>query len=262
MTACARWVGDRSYVLLALEIAIILATWEVMVEVAQVVNPLFLPAPSAIAGAFTELLESGDLWTNITASFAAYVLGLGLAIVVGVITGLLLGTIVAVEKLAGPLIWAIYAVPWLAYRPLSVVWFGFGLGPVIFLAFIAAVFPIIINTAAGARTTSPSFLAAGRVFGMRTPAVFRKIVIPSTIPFIFVGIRQSAVLAALGVLVAEMTGSSEGVGALISLSANNFETERAFAAIVMAIVWMFATGELLKHVSNRLGRWNTGAQQG
>lgn len=253
--------ASQAYVLLAIELVIIVACWQIAVAELDLVNPVFLPAPTEIWVGFKDLVETGDLWTNIQASFTAYVLGLSLAIVVGVFVGLLLGSFVPVDKLVGPVLWAVYAVPWLAYRPLSVVWFGFGSGPVIFLAFVAAVFPIVINTAAGARTVNPSFLNAGRVFGMRTPAIFQKIVIPSTLPFIFVGVRQSAILAALGVLVAELTGSAEGVGALISLSTNSFQTERAFAAIAMAIVWMFFVGELLKHLSNRLGRWNTTAEQ-
>lgn len=244
--------------LFAGEVILLLLAWQVLVGGLGLVNPLFLPPPLATAEGFVELYTGGTLPEHITASLGAWAIGYGLAAGVGIVAGLLVGSSVAADRLTGPILWTIYATPWLAYRPLTKAWFGFGLGPIIALVFIASVFPILLNTSAGIRTTSRSLLSAGRIFGATRAQLYTKIVLPSTVPYILAGLRQSAVMATIALVVAEMTGSSTGIGALIAYTANTYNTNQSFAAIVMVVIWSVGMSQLIRLVGRWVAPWTAG----
>ena len=247
--------------LIVMEFAVVFAVWQVAVGVFELVSPVFLPPPLEIAAGFTNLLQSGELWVNTSVSLVAWFAGFVLALVCGVTLGVVLGSWVPAHRLLGPILWSFYAIPWLAYQPLSQAWFGFGLPPVVFLVFIATLFPILFNTAAGVSATEHSLLNAGRVFGASRIATFRKIVLPAALPYLFAGMRQSVVMATTALLVAEMTGPSVGMGALIIFKTNRFATDEAFAVIILTVVWTVALSELVAWAGRRLAPWQTDARQ-
>jgi ABC-type nitrate/sulfonate/bicarbonate transport system permease component len=251
--------GLSRALLLIIELAVILAIWQVSVGVFELVNPLFLPSPALIAEGFWQLVISGELWPHLFLSVQAWILGYALAVVGGVVIGTMVGGSLPIHRLAGPVLWSFYSIPWLAYRPVTVAWFGFGLAPIIFLVFIASLFPTLFNTAVGVGATETSLLNAGRVFGSSRLTIYRKIVLPSSLPFIFAGMRQSVVMATIALLVAEMTGSTVGIGALITIKTNSFETEQAFAAIVVAVLWTVTMSQIVKTVGKRIAPWQTNA---
>lgn len=264
-TTATRWWRrlDRrtTAVILALETVLILVTWQLAVGVLKLANPVFLPPPAKILDGFGLLLARPDFVEHLVSSILAWSLGFGMAIAVGVVLGVLLGSSVPVERLGGPILWTLYATPWLAYRPLSVVWFGFGLPPIIFLVFIASLFPVMLNTAAGVRATEPSLIAAARVFGIGRIATYRHILLPSALPFVITGIRQSAVMATIALIVAEMTGSPDGIGSLMSQLTARYQTGQVFALVVIAVVWTVGIGELLKAIGRRAAPWQTDARR-
>jgi len=243
--------------ILGVESVLILVVWQVAVGGLELVNPVFLPPPLRIADGFATLFARPDLMDQLVASLLAWSLGFAAAIAVGVVLGILLGSSVPVEKLAGPILWTLYATPWLAYRPLSLVWFGFGLPPIVFLVFMASLFPVMLNTAAGVRAVEPSLLAAGRVFGIGRIATYRHILLPSALPFVLTGIRQSAVMATIALIVAEMTGSPDGIGSLISSLTARYQTGQVFALVAIAVLWTVGVGEVLKAIGRRAAPWQT-----
>lgn len=243
--------------ILALEVIAILVVWQVAVGGFKLVNPVFLPPPTRIADGFATLMARPDLIDQLSSSLLAWSIGFGVAIVVGVVLGILLGSSLPMERLAGPLLWTIYATPWLAYRPLSVVWFGFGFPPIVFLVFIASLFPVLLNTAAGVREVEPSLLSAGRVFGIGRVATYRHILLPSALPFVLTGIRQSAVMATISLIVAEMTGSPDGLGAMIANLTARYQTGQVFALVAIAVMWTVGIGEVLKVIGRRAAPWQT-----
>jgi ABC-type nitrate/sulfonate/bicarbonate transport system permease component len=247
-------------ILLALETTFILAVWQVAIAGFEVVNPVFLPPPSSIAEGFGTLFAREDLATHVTTTLTAWSVGFGLAAVVGILLGVSVGGSLPVERLAGPVLWTLYATPWLAYRPLSVVWFGFGTTPIIFLVFIAATFPVLLNTAAGVRTVDRSLLQASDVFGISRWHRYRHILLPSALPFVFVGLRQSAVMATIALVVAEMTGSSVGLGALISILTSRYQTEQTFALVIIAVVWTVVVTQTIRAIGHRVAPWRSDAR--
>lgn len=247
-------------IILALEALLILVVWQVAIGTFEVVNPVFLPPPLEIVDGFATLARRDDMLLHLGTSLWAWSLGFGLAVVVGVALGILTGASLPVDRLTSPVLWTIYATPWLAYRPLSVVWFGFGLAPIIFLVFVASLFPVLLNTAAGVRSVDPSLLAASRVFGISRLRMYRSILLPSALPFVIVGMRQSAVMATISLIVAEMLGSSVGVGARIAILTSRYQTGQAFALVIIAVLWTVIVGQSLKGLGRRVAPWQTDAR--
>ncbi len=247
--------------LLAGEVVVLLVLWQVLVGGLEVVNPTFFPPPLDTLEGFKALFATPDeLWPHVEASVKAWVAGYALVLVVGIVGGLLIGTSLPVDKLAMPWVWTLYATPLLAYQPLAKAWFGFGIGPIIFLVFIGSVFPLLFNTAAGIRTVNRSQINAGRIFGASKPELYRKVLLPATLPYIMAGARQSAVIATISLIVAEMTTTSVGMGSLIVFTANQYNTDESFAAIVMVVVWSLTATTLIGLLGRRLVPWTGGGR--
>jgi ABC-type nitrate/sulfonate/bicarbonate transport system permease component len=247
-------------IVLLVEFAAILAIWQVAIGGFALVNPVFLPPPSEIAQGFATVFAREDIMHHVMTTLTAWSVGFALATVVGIALGVTVGGSLPVERLSAPVLWTIYATPWLAYRPLSVIWFGFGMPPIIFLVFIAALFPVLLNTAAGVRTVDRSLLQASDVFGISRWDRYRNILLPSALPFLFVGLRQSAVMATIALIVAEMTGSSVGLGALISILTNRYQTEQTFALVAIAVVWTVLVTQTIRFIGQRVAPWQTDAR--
>ena len=237
------------------EVLVFLALWELAVGYWGLVNPVFFPQPSAIAQGFGELVEGADLPDHLLTSLTSWLTGFAIAIAIAVPVGLLMGSSLPVDRVVGPLAWSIYATPMVAYQPLALAWFGFGRGPVVFLVVMGAVFPILLNVAAGIRTTNPSLLRAGRVYGGTRMDLYRKVYLPSTVAFLLAGLRQGAVMATIALIVAELAGTSTGIGALIVRTANMYNTDQSFAAIGIVILWSVGVTQLIGVLGRRIAPW-------
>ncbi|GAA1226910.1 ABC transporter permease [Microbacterium maritypicum] len=255
----AAWLAGLSprgkAAVIAVEVVILLVLWQVVVGVLGWISPVFLPPPLAIAQGFGEIVSNGSLAANAGVSVQAWLTGFALAVVVGIPVGLLMGSSLPVDRVIGPIAWTIYATPSIAYQPLAKAWFGFGIGPVIFLVTISAIFPILLNVAAGMRTTNPSIIRAARVYGAGRMRLYRSVYLPSTIPFLFAGLRQAVVLATIGMVVAELAGSSSGMGALIIRASNTYQTDQAFAAIAVVVLWSVGMTQVVTAIERGVAPW-------
>ena len=253
------WLGGLSPAgkagVLAAEVVVMLLVWQLVVGVLGWINPVFLPPPTAIWQGFLQLVASGVLWPNLLISLQAWLIGFVIAAVIAIPLGLLMGSSLPVDRVAGPIAWTIYATPSIAYQPLAKAWFGFGIGPVVFLVAISALFPILLNVAAGMRTTNPSIIRAGRVYGASRMQLYRSVYLPSTVPFLFAGLRQAVVLATIGMVVAELAGSAIGMGALIIKSVNTYQTGQAYAAIAIVMLWSVGMAQLVTLVERWTAPW-------
>ncbi|NJI58410.1 ABC transporter permease [Microbacterium oxydans] len=255
----AAWLAGLSArgkaAVIAIEVVILLVLWQLVVGVFGWISPVFLPPPLAIAQGFGEIVANGALAANAGISVQAWLTGFALAVVVGIPVGLLMGASLPVDRVIGPIAWTIYATPSIAYQPLAKAWFGFGIGPVIFLVTISAIFPILLNVAAGMRTTNPSIIRAARVYGAGRMRLYRSVYLPSTVPFLFAGLRQAVVLATIGMVVAELAGSSSGMGALIIRASNTYQTDQAFAAIAVVVLWSVGMTQVVTAIERGVAPW-------
>ena len=233
---------------------VLIGAWELYAR--DVSRALFAP-PSAIFESIVELtITEGTLWSAVAISIGALVAGFGLAIVVGVLIGLIMGRFRAVEYVLDPYVSFLYALPSIALIPLLVIWFGIDTSLRLALVFLAGVFPVIINTMAGVKNVDRELIDVGRVACASERQMVTTIVLPAAMPFIFAGIRVALSQALVGVIVAEMTAIITGLGGMIIRFANFFQTANLFVPILAIMVVSITLTTLLKWLERRLMPWD------
>ncbi|MCB2146271.1 MAG: ABC transporter permease [Deltaproteobacteria bacterium] len=197
-------------------------TWFAVSETGMVPTYL-LPHPKDILAAASTYIFSeagqgpyaGRFFKDLVASSLRVVSGFGLAASAGIPLGLLSGRIAAVNRMVGMTINALRAVPGISWLPLAMVWFGIGLKTTVFLVALAAFFPIYLNAEAGARQVSPILLQAGAMMGVHRLRGTFAILIPAAMPQIITGLRLGMGISWAYLVLGELTGVPDGLGALI-----------------------------------------------
>ncbi|WP_159618661.1 ABC transporter permease [Ruania rhizosphaerae] len=246
----ARW----TFLLIAVVLAI-LAVWEAVVR-AGLVPEAFLPPPSKVLTAFLALLVEGEFWQAFAFSMGNVVVGLALAIVVGVVVGLAVGWSPVLRFTVAPFLWLLYSTPKVALAPVIILALGLGSESKIALTFLLAVFPILLNTMEGAVTVSPSLVRAARVFGVRGPALGWKVIFPATLPFSLAGIRRGAALGFTGEVLGEFLGGTGGLGHMLEQAAYQFEMDEALAMVVVMVIIANLTLSLIGLLQRKLAPWH------
>lgn len=197
--------------------SVLVGAWWLAVVKTQ--NPIF-PTPWQVVTGMSELVADGTLWEHIAASLARVGTGFLLAIALAIPLGLWMGRVRAAYMTLNPVFQMLRPISPIAWIPLAILWFGVGNTSPIFLIFIAAVFPMIVQTAAGVHTIDERYLRAASNFGVTRFKLFRQVVIPAVLPEIIVGMRISLGVAWLVVVAAEMIALRSGLGYLIMDSRN------------------------------------------
>ncbi|MCW4114344.1 ABC transporter permease [Aurantimonas sp. MSK8Z-1] len=232
----------------AISIVLILALWEV---VGRQVSPLFMSYPSAIARAAVQLTASGELWGAFLSSMKTLTLGFLLATIAGVLLGLLIGRYRYVDAATDWLVNALYSTPLVAITPLVVLWFGLGFSAKLFIVFILAIFPVLINTASGVRNVPSQLIDVGNAFAASEREIFAKVILPASLPYMMTGIRLGIGRAIIGMVVAEFFTAINGLGALIIKYGNQFET----AAMFVPILCLMLMGVVYTAIAIRFEHW-------
>lgn len=230
-------------------VVVTLGVWQAFWSAGKI-SPLFFSGPSAIVQRFWDELLHGRLRTDMSYSGLNFVLGFAMALVLGVILGVIIGWYRKVEMLTNPFVNSLYAIPRVAMIPLIIIWFGIGIWSKVFIVFMTAFFPILINTIGGIRATDPDLLRAARAFCASDWQIFKTLAVPGAVPFILTGIRQGVALGLIGVVVGEMFGGSEGIGFMVAYGSQTFDTAQLFVGVM---VIAFA-GILLTWLTERLER--------
>ena len=233
---------------------VLIAAWELYAS--GVSRALFAP-PSAIVESIVELaIVDRSLWGALAISIGALFVGFGLAVVVGVAIGLIMGRFRAVEYVLDPYVSFLYALPSIALIPLLVIWFGIDTELRLALVFLAGVFPVIINTMAGVKNVDSELIDVGRVACASERQMVITVVLPAALPFIFAGVRVALSQALVGVIVAEMTAIITGLGGMIIRFANFFQTANLFVPILAIMVVSITLTTLIRRLERRLMPWD------
>jgi len=232
----------------------VLAVWELVAR-SGLINPLFISSPTLVAGAWYHLFSEGEIWNDLRVSATEFLAGYLMAAGVAIPLGLAVGWYRRLSYLLGPFIDTLNAVPRVTLLPLIVIWCGIGLWSKIVVVFLGAVVPLLINTAAGVRTNEERFLRVARSFGASQLRIFWTIVLPGTVPFIFTGLKYAAGRALLGVVVGELYAATAGIGFLIAVSGNSFQTDKVFAGILIVTFTGLLTVEVLNRLERRFEAW-------
>jgi ABC-type nitrate/sulfonate/bicarbonate transport system permease component len=242
-----------------LAVAAFLALWECAVSFGWV-NPLFTSAPSRIVSAAAQMVADGSLFEHLKVSGLEFAVGYGLAIIVAVPLGILMGWYRRLNAVLDPFVSALYATPRIALLPLMMIWLGIGLASKIAIVFLGAVFPILVNTITGVRTLDVNFIRVARSFGSNDRQLFLTVALPSSVPLLLSGLRLGLGHALIGIVVAEMYGATHGLGFLISVSGARFQTDKVMVGIIIiALSGILMTG-LLRIIERRFEGWRPDAR--
>ena len=248
------WSRNENMLLGTIAVVVFLAFWELTVA-AGWINPLFISSPSRIAVAAYALFVDGSIYEDLQVSGFEFLVGYGLAIVVGVPLGILMGWYSRINAVLDPFVSALYATPRIALLPLVMIWFGIGLMSKIAIIFLGAIFPILVNTITGMRTIDADFIKVARSFGSNDRQLFLTVALPSSVPLLLTGLRLGLAHALIGIVVGEMYGATAGLGFLISVAGARFQTDQVMVGIIIIALAGVVLTSLLRVIERRFERW-------
>jgi NitT/TauT family transport system permease protein len=179
-----------------------------------------------------------------------------LAALIGIPLGLVIGKNATIRRVVDPTLQMLRPVPVTAWLPLSMIFFGVGPNAAIFLVFLGAFFPIVINTTFGVKSVEVRLFEAAAMLGCSGASMFRQVVLPAALPSIFNGLRLGHGIAWFLIVVGEMTGVPEGLGAAIMDGRMLSRTDVVIAGMVVIGFTGFVTDRLLVALNNRLLKWS------
>jgi NitT/TauT family transport system permease protein len=236
-----------------------LALWQMLCSVFTVSEFIF-PSPQRIAQQMVEY--RGVIASHAWRTFWVTMVGFGVAIVVGVMLGFLIGSSRLAYAAVYPLMTAFNALPKAAFVPILVVWFGIGIGPGILTAFLISFFPIMVNIATGLATLEPELEDVLRVLGAKRWDVLIKVGLPRSMPYFYGSLKVAITLAFVGTTVAEMTASNEGIGYLLISAGSAMQMGLAFAGLVVVGAMAMVMYELFNYVEKHTTAWAHRGSQG
>ena len=227
----------------------VIAVWEWFWSAGQI-SPLFFTGPSQVVTRFIAEWNEGRLKQDMIYSGTNFVIGVGAAIAAGVVLGVVIGWYRRLAMVFEPFLTALYSTPRVALIPLVLIWFGIGMWSKVFIVFINAFFPVLINTIGGVRAIDRDLLRAARAVCASDWQIFTTVVVPGSVPFILTGVRQAVSLGLIGVVVGEMFGGSEGIGYMVNYGGQTFQTDTVFLGVVIIAM----SGIILTWMAERLER--------
>jgi NitT/TauT family transport system permease protein len=244
--------SNRNAIIRLVSVVGVLLAWEVF---GRQIEPLFMSSPTAITTSAFEMIRSGELPAAFLDSLGTLLLGFLLASVLGIGIGLLIGRYRTVEAATDWLVNALYATPLVAIIPLVVLWFGLGFSAKLFIVVILAIFPILINTAAGVRNVPPPLLDVGFAFAATEHQLFTKFILPAALPYMMTGLRLGVGRAIIGMVVAEFFTAITGLGALIVKYGNQYDTAAMFVPILTLMLLGVTLTSLMRRIESWIAPW-------
>ena len=208
---------------------VVLALWEIFG--ARIDQTLFT-TPSKIAVAAVGMIASGELWNYLAPSLFVLLIGLSMAVVVGVLIGVMLARYWILDLALGVYITFLYSIPSVALVPLIVLWAGFETSAKVIILFLFAFFPMAINTYQGVKNVDPKLLEVGRSFRCSERQLWINIILPGALPFIITGLRLAIGRGLIGMVLADLYTAISGIGYLIVRTASTYEVDKMFVPIV------------------------------
>jgi putative hydroxymethylpyrimidine transport system permease protein len=241
--------GALAPVLLALGL---LAGWETYARLGGV-DAFLLPAPSRIAQALWD--DRGLLWDNFAVTAAEVLLGIGVALVAGLACATALHFSRLVRRTTYPLLVASQTIPIVIVAPLLVVWLGYDLAPKLAIIGLICFFPVTVTALDGLASVDPDLRKLMHTLGASRLQAFRRVEAPAALPAALSGAKIAVAVAVIGAVLAEQAGSSQGLGHLILQAIPQFETARAYAAVVVLSAFAIALFGALSLAERALLPW-------
>jgi len=238
-----------------LSIPIVLGLWEGII-VFFAVEPFVFPAPTAIAVALVNGLFGGSYISGLQVTLTEIGAGFALGSVTGLGLGILLVSVPMLNRVVFPWVVAIQTVPKVAIAPLMVVWFGFGIQSKILIVALTCLFPVLVNTIAGLRSTDPDRVALVRALCGSRWQLLRYVHLPSALPYIFAGLNTAIVFAVIGAIVGEFVGARSGIGVLILQANYNLDLAAVFALLTLIAIVGVLLNIAVRFIERKICFWN------
>ena len=235
-----------------------LLAWAVSVHFVGL-EPYLYPSPGLVWDTFVDLMAKGILPSYLADSLGRFVAGLG----IGVFAGLGLGVLIGISRLASrlfmPFISFMFAIVEVAWIPIFVIWWGYGLTTILLVLTYVSFFPILYNTIVGLRSVPSTMINAARSLGAGELAVVREVMLPAALPSVMTGLRVAAGFGFRGLIFAEIIAAKSGIGYLIFEGASNQQTARTIVGmIVIGLTWLFIEHVYVRPIEQAtIERWKT-----
>jgi sulfonate transport system permease protein len=233
---------------------IILVVWQALSQ-SGFINQLLLPSPSRIGLTFWDLMKSGDLARHTGISIVRVLAGFGIAAVLGLGLGVAIGLSRTLDRVTELIIQIVKPIPPIAWIPLAILWFGIGEQSKIYIIFLGAFFPIIINTIDGIRQTDHKFVEVAQILAVPRLRFVRQVVLPGALPAIMTGLRVGLMVAWMCVVAAELIAASSGIGYLIMDARQLSQSDVVLVGMITIGVVGKVMDSLIKYLERRLIGW-------
>ncbi len=209
----------------------VMLAWHVVTSL-EIYPAFIIPPPLAVLEAFQESIANGVLLENAQTTFQEMMLGLFFGVSIGLLLGYAIAKIPLLEQILSPIIVAFQSTPIVAYAPLLIIWFGSGPTSKIVTTAVIVFFPILVNTIVGVRSVTPQLKDLMRSLNATPWQIFTRLEVPSALPMVLAGLKTSSTLAVIGAVVGEFVSSGSGLGYLVTLARNQYDTPLVIVAVL------------------------------
>lgn len=231
-------------------VVLLVLSWHIIVTTFNV-NPFIFPPPGKVWESFVSLLGNERVWAATLTTVSEIIIGFLIAAVLGVVVGVVLGKLQWLEVSLRPLIVISQVAPKVAFVPLFVIWFGFGLTSKVVLSALLAFFPIMLNVLLGVRSVEQGQREVMKSLNATKGQTFFQLEMRSLQPYLFAGMEVAIVLATIGAIVGEYLGGNNGLGNMVVAAMNSLDAAMTFALIL----WLSIIGLVLYLIVNELKRF-------
>lgn len=235
-----------------LSLATVLALWQFF---GADINPTLFTTPIKIARAAVVMIGTGELWHYLWPSLIVFALGLVLAAIAGIATGLLFARFWVLDVALGVYITFLYSTPTVALVPLIVLWAGYETTAKVIILFLFAFFPMAINTYQGVKNVDERLIEVGHAFRCSERQLWANIVLPGALPFIVTGLRLAVGRGLIGMVLADLYTAVSGIGYLIVRTAGTYQVDRMFVPIVTLGILGVTLTALLRVLEIKVAPW-------
>jgi ABC-type nitrate/sulfonate/bicarbonate transport system permease component len=236
--------------------------WQLATGVLHLVKPVILPPPTDVLTAAIDMVGDGSLFMHAGYSLWRVLLGFLAAVLIAVPLGVAMGWVRTIAHIVDPIVEVIRPIPPIAWIGLALLWFGIGIGSAIFLVFIGAFFPVLLNTIAGVRNVDRKLIEVAYTFGASDFEILRKVVIPAAMPTIYTGMRVGMGIGWMCVVAAEMVAVRYGLGNLILEASNFLQTDRVMVGMICIGILGLVVNFIFQLVGDRIFAWQEGVSKG
>lgn len=250
----AQWQKTYPHSVSIVSIAVLLFIWEAVCH-SGFVSTLFLPAPTQIITALFTMIADGEVGASLAASLVRIILGFVLGSALGLLVGLITGTSAFVDRIANPVVNALYPIPKIALLPLFILWLGIGELSKVTIIAMGVFFPVAMNTYTGVKNVDPLLIKVAVSFKASWSQTMRNVVLPHALPMIFAGLRIAAGTSLLLLVAAEMIAAQVGIGALILHYGDLMITDKLMAGVIVLSLLGLVFNLLLQFLERKVVPW-------